>query len=214
MDERSEPLLLDLEREGETVRIRLSDGRDLELAAGSLPPALPAQGEVVPPELLESLVDAAERKQVAREVFRLLDRRLRTRRDLERKLVDRGFRREIASVVLDRFVEQGVHSDRRYAEAWCRDTLRAKAVGRRYLVGKLAERGVARGIAEEVVGAELDDELERELAERAAGTWCRRHPGGDDMKRRARAQRFLGGRGFGPGLARAAVDAALKEEQA
>lgn len=192
--------LVSLEGDGRGVRVLLSDGRVLELAAGSLPPALPVPGEIVPPELLASLEIASERKAVARQVFQLLDRRLRPRRDMERKLRERGYQDESISPVLDQFEEQGLLSDRRYAEAWCRDTLLSKAVGQRYLESKLRSKGVAPALAVTVSRECLDPETESELARRAATGWVRRQRGDiSDVKTLAKGVRFLTSRGF-PGV--------------
>jgi regulatory protein len=205
--------IVDLQQDGATARVRLSDGETMELAVESLPPALPAPGEPLSPETLHELRAGAERKVIAKRVFNMLDRRLQTRRDMERKLVERGYDPEQVDAVLDRFEAAGVHSDRNYAEAWCRDTIRARAVGRRYLVSKMCGKGIARGLAEAVVEAELSDEVEESLAHAAAETWCRKNPGGDEMRRRSRAQRFMNGRGFSHTLIRRAVDAAINDER-
>ena len=207
-----DPRIVDLQQDGVIARIRLSDGDTLELAVESLPPALPAPGEALSPETLHVLRAGADRKIIAKRVFAMLDRRLRTRRDMERKLVERGHDPEEVRAVLDRFEERGVHSDRRYAEAWCRDTIRARQVGRRYLVAKMCAKGVARGLAQAVAEEQLSSDVEHDLAHTAAVKWCRKNPGGDDMRRRSRAQRFLNGRGFPPSLIRSAVDAAVAGE--
>jgi len=201
--------LVSLDGDDRTVRVVLSDGSELELAADSLPPALPVPGESLAPETEAALRAAAARKTAARLVFEMLDRRLHTRRDLQRKLTDRGIDPESAAAVLDMFEAQGLHSDRHYAEAWCRDTVRTKAVGRRFLEAKLREKGVAAGVAAAVAADALDDADEREAADRAARSWWRRR-GGDphDPRTLAKGVRFLTGRGFPPGLAQSAVRAA------
>lgn len=187
------------------VRVALSDGETLELAAGSLPPALPEAGEVVPPGVLEALRDAAVRKRIARRVFRMLDRRLYPRVALRRKLLEAGFPPEPIETVLDRFAAEGLHSDRRYAEAWCRDALASRPVGRRYLVAKLAEKGIDRGLAAAVATELLPPAREAELARAAARAWWRRQRGERDPRTLARGRRFLAGRGFPPAIAGDAV---------
>jgi len=178
------------------VRITLSDGEILELAAESLPPALPAPGEALPAATLDGLRDAAARKRIARRLFALLDRRLQPWRTLRRKLLDEGFPPAALDAVLDRFAEQGVHSDRLYAEAWCRDTVRLRPVGRRYLEGKLRERGVDAGLAATVARETLSDDEERRLCRAAARKWWSRQGVPADIKALARGTRYLAGRGF------------------
>jgi regulatory protein len=197
MEETGSTTLVSLNGDDRVTRILLSDGQELELATGSLPPALPVPGEVISPELVRELVLASERKTVANLVFKMLDRRLRTRRDMMRKLSDKGFDPEAVSVVLDQFEEHGLHSDRRFAEAWCRDTLRTKAVGCRFLESKLRSKGIASSLAAVVSRECLDPETESTLARRAAVTWWRKQRGDhDDPKTIAKGARFLASRGF------------------
>ncbi len=202
------PALVSMEQTGRDVRLTLDDGTTLELAAESLPPALPAPGETVPPDVLAELRDAAERKRVARRVFALLDRRLQTRRRLRRKLLDEGYADGPVDTVLDRFEAEGIHSDRRYAEAWCRDTVRARPVGRRYLEAKLREQGVDAGLAAATAAAALPPDAEHRAGHTAAHKWWRRQRGAVDVKALARGQRYLMGRGFPAAVAAEAVRAA------
>lgn len=209
MEEEGEILLLTCSRSESGVTVTLSDGEVLELAAESLPPAMPAAGERVSPAVLAELREAAARKEIARRVFRMLDRRLRTRADMRRKLIAAGYAAGPIDSVLDRFATEGLVSDRRFAEAWCRDTLMARPVGRRYLESRLIAKGVAPQTAREVAAAELDVETERELAHAAAARWWRRRSAGGEVgfEQIAKAARYLAGRGFPPALAREAAGA-------
>lgn len=207
------PALVSVEETGRDVRLVLSDGTTLELAAESLPPALPAPGEALPSDVLAELREAAERKRVARRVFALLDRRLQTRRRLQRKLLDEGYAAGPVDTVLDRFEAEGIHSDRRFAEAWCRDTLRARPVGRRYLEAKLREQGVDAGLAADTAAASLTPEAERRAGHAAALKWWRRQRGAVDVKALSRGQRYLMGRGFPAAVAAEAVRTAAPQEQ-
>ncbi len=201
--------LLSLDRGESEARLALSDGTVLELAVASLPPDLPACGEVLPPALLAALHEAAIRKQIARRLFRELARRLRTRADLRVRLLAAGFPSGPVDEVLDRFADTGIHSDRRFAEAWCRDTLRAKPVGRRLLANRLARSGVPSALADRIAAEQLPPGDELELARAAARAWWRHQPGGIDARALAKGQRFLIGRGFPPGTAADAVRATV-----
>jgi len=205
--------LLALDRGDGEVRLALSDGTVLELATSSLPPGLPACGEILPSALLAALHEAAVRKQIARRLFRELDRRLRTRADLRSRLLAAGFPPGPVDEVLERFEETGVHSDRRFAEAWCRDTLRARPVGRRLIADRLARSGVPPSLAAAVAAEQLPPGDEAELARTAARSWWRRQRGDADARALAKGQRFLIGRGFPPGTAADAVRATVPARQ-
>jgi regulatory protein len=187
-----------------TVTIRLDDGEVLEVAPDAVPPDMPAVGGSVSSPLLASLRAAAARKLVARRLFALLDRRLLSRAQLRRKLLDADHPPEAVDAVLDQAAAAGLHADRDVAAAYCRDTLRAKAVGARWLEGKLRDRGIDGQLAREVVREYLDPDTERQLAEAAAARRWRRERGRDRLAL-ARVQRFLGSRGFSAALCRSAA---------
>ena len=199
---REEPVLLECLRTGGTVFVTVSDGETLEVAPESLPADMPGVGEPLSARLRQQLRQGAERKAVARRLFRLLDRRLYPTADLRQKLGEEGFAPAAVAAVLDDFAEKGVFSDRRFAEAFCRDTLRRRPVGRRYLVARLAQKRVATAVAEAVVAEILSSERERELALQAGrDRWARvRDP--VDPGAEAKVARFLQSRGFAPTLAR------------
>jgi len=212
--------LVALERDGRNVRVLLSDGEQIELAEASLPPALSVSGAadgqpVLDDALLVELRAASERKRISAEVFRMIDRRLMTRRAILRKLVDKGFSEAAADQVLDLFAEQGLLSDRLFAEAWCRDALRTRAVGRRYLTAKLREKGIEAALADRVAAEQLDPDLERDLADRAADRWWSRQRGAVDRRLLAKGMRHLQGKGFAASLAGDAIrrGAPTREEE-
>lgn len=200
-----EARLLDFRAEAGAVQLVLDTGHRYELAPGSVPPGLPGPGEVVPPTVVREIALAAERKIVARRVFAMLDRRLQPLARLRGKLADRGHSDEAIEAVLGQMREQGVYSDRRYAEAFCRDCLLSRAVGRRYLVQKLRDQQVEAQLAQEVAAEILDPQTESELAAQAAGERWRRLRGPADYKALAKVVRFLLGRGFDAGLANQAA---------
>ncbi len=200
-----EARLLDFRTEAGVVQVVLDTGHQYELAPASVPAGLPSPGEVVPAPVLAAVALAAERKIVARRVFAMLDRRLQPLARLRGKLLDRGHSAEAIDAVLTQLQERGVYSDRRYAEAFCRDCLLNRAVGRRYLVQKLREKQVDGDLAATVAAEVLDSATETELAGQAAVARWRRMRGAADYKALAKVVRFLIGRGFPGGLANQAA---------
>ena len=206
-------ILVDVRQEQGTVFLALSNGEVFELAPGSLPRNLPEIGESISSPLLAEIRLATERKNVARRIFAMLDRRLFPEAILRDKLVDKGFSLEAIDAVLKQMTEQGIYSDRHYAEAYCRDCLRGKAVGRRYLEKKLWEKRVARDLTKTVPAEMLDTETEKELAQVAARTRWKREIGKDRRKSEAKVTRYLLGRGFPVGVAARAVRMAADEAE-
>jgi SOS response regulatory protein OraA/RecX len=120
-------------------------------------------------------------------------------------LTERGHSAEAVDAVLAQMQEQGLYDDRRYAEAFCRDCLLNRAVGRRYLVSKLREKQVPAPVATAAVAATLDDDTEQDLALQAASTRWKRQRDPADPKSLAKVVRYLQGRGFPAGLANRAA---------
>lgn len=184
--------------------VTLEGGEELTVALDAEETRGLAPGSVLEEDRLESLRQAAERKEMARGIFAWLDRRRRTRSWLRRKLIERGHPDLLADTVLDAFQEQGLVDDRDYARAWSADALRRKPVGRRWLQAKLQEAGVG----EDDAWAGIDEVLPREeepgLARRALE---RRGLDLRSEKTRAKAVRFLTGRGFSRELALDTLDA-------
>lgn len=192
--------------------LEVDGGITYELAATSVPAGLPAPGGEISPALHREVALAAERKRAARRLFALLDRRLQPVARLRGKLLDEGYHPEAVATVIASMHEQGVHSDRQYADAWCRDCLLGKAVGRRYLEAKLRAAGLSPEVARQAANDALDARDEDRLAQAAAAAAWRRQPAGGPRET-ARVVRFLVGRGFAPAVAsRAARQACPRGE--
>jgi len=196
----SERMLIGIDEQPQVVVIRLDGGETFEIAPDAVPDDLPEVGGSISSPLLHILQEAATRKRAARRLFELLDRKLWTVKRLRRKLLDDGLDPDAVDIVLAKAEARGLISDRDYAEAFCRDALRSKQVGRRWLVAKLQDKGVQRQLADDVATEQLPEELERELAELAATKRWQRERGKDRRKSLASVLRFLGSRGFPPGL--------------
>ncbi len=198
---------MSVRQEQGSVWLTLSTGEVFELAPDSVPNHLPAIGEILESPLLQEIQEAAERKVIARRLFALLDRSLKPVAKIQGKLLDEGFSATGIDAVLEQMAARGIYSDRTFAEAWCRDCLLTKAVGRNYLISKLRGKRVPGPVAAVAVESTLDAEHETELARIAAlkkwGKHLRGPRGSDqpDRKDEARVIRFLQGRGFSIGLA-------------
>lgn len=198
-------VLAEVREEQGSVFVALDSGEVFELAPGSVPGQLPAVGESICSPLLAEIRFAAERKQVARRVFAMLDRRLYPVARLRAKLAENGYSEAAVDAVLQQMADQGLYSDRQYAEAYCRDCLAGKAVGRLYLEKKLREKRVDFAVAAAVASEMLDTATEMELALIAARVKWGRERGTDRRKSEARVMRYLLGRGFPAHVAGQAV---------
>lgn len=145
--------------------------------------------------------------------LRLLERTRRTRRDLAKRLRDRGYPAEVVEATLDRLAAVGLVDDVEYACAFLRGRAARRPSGRRRLEQELRGRGVAAEdvtLAFERFGAERgvgegDAVDEAEGARRVLALAARRYRGLDPRTRRQRLYALLVRRGFD----RDAIEAAL-----
>lgn len=193
-------IIVRLEQQPGAVVIHLEGGEVLAVAPDAVPPDLPSPGGSLSSPQVQLLRSAAARKLAARALFALLDRKRWTTARLRDKLLSQGHPGAAVEAVLAQAEAQGLHHDRAFADAFCRDALRRKAVGRRWLEARLRERGVSAELAVGVVHEQLPAEVEQELARRAADDRWRREPG-RDQRALAKVQRFLLSRGFPGALA-------------
>lgn len=193
------------------LRLVLSDGNELELAPGAPEAAGLGVGSAVAPERLAGLRDAAARKECARKVFQLLDRRRYCRARLREKLLAASHEPPIVEAVLDQFEGQGLVDDADYARAWVHDQLLRKPVGPISLVAKLREQGVSDADAREGLDRAYPHGREAELAEDALR---RKRLDLGEERQRARALRFLRSRGFTSSAANHALRTLRAEQRA
>ena len=186
--------------------IDLSDGTSLEVAASADEARGITPGLVLSDSQYDALMTADERKRAARQVFRWLDRRPRTRHDLRTRLRDRGYSAASIETVLDQFESEGLVDDRDFAERWGRERLRNRPVGPHWLTGRLRREGIDSEVVRGVVAGLYSEFEEAGLALRALRS---KRLDCTEEKGRQRANRFLRSRGFSI----SAVIEAIREER-
>jgi regulatory protein len=149
----------------------------------------------------------AKRKDVHERALGLLAVRQRSRRELERRLVQAGFHRDEVDAELGRLELVGLIDDEAFARAVVESRMGSRGESRRAVAVKLSQAGVDR----EVAGAALDEapEDEQVRADRLAETRAGRVAGLDPATGFARVSGFLMRRGYPPGVARLAARRAL-----
>jgi len=221
MASRSHPTILRVEPlrpRGLRVRLHLDHGEPLEVALEALERLGLGAGDAFPANRRHHLLDADAEIRVRDAALHLLSYRARTRAELRRKLLGKGFRPARVEPCLDRLEARGLLDDEAVAAAFVRDRLRHRPRGKIRLAQELRARGVAPVDADRVVQAVLEDEevTEADLARRVVEGWIRRQgastlqalasprhsPAREKARRRLRG--YLARRGFaGPSLSRA-----------
>jgi regulatory protein len=136
----------------------------------------------------------------------LLAVRARSRRELERRLLQAGFEREEVTDVLDRLERVGLVDDEAFARQVADHAFGVKRSGRRAVVGTLMAAGVSPGIIEATLSGAGDED---ERADALARSRVSRLGSVDPVKAFSRLTSLLVRRGYSPDLARQAARRAL-----
>lgn len=129
--------------------------------------------------------------------LRALERRRRSRRELEILLQRKRISPETAAPVLDRLTEVGLVDDLAFARQFVTERQRSRPRGERALAVELRGRGIAADIIEEVLAETLEEESPVEAARRAVAGKLRSLSGKPPEETARKAQQFLLRRGFG-----------------
>jgi regulatory protein len=170
---------------GEEVSIHLSDGSFFLLHSEVFVPAGISVGSIITPEARTLLLERSEEVHARLRALSLLSRAAQTRRGLSRKLSARGFSASAVRHAVSRVAELGYLDDRAFAESWVQSRLSTRREGAQSLQRGLLGRGVARQVAEEVIGGLYPFERELDAARQLS----------DGLSPNA-AIRTLTGRGF------------------
>jgi regulatory protein len=149
----------------------------------------------------------SKRKDIHERALGLLAVRQRSRRELERRLVQAGFEADAVETELERLEQVGLIDDAAFATAVVEVRMGARGESRRAVGIKLHQAGVAREVAMAALDEAPDGEQER--ADRLAETRVERVAGLDPATGFARVSGFLMRRGYAPAVARQAARRAL-----
>ncbi|MGH7427278.1 MAG: regulatory protein RecX [Candidatus Methylomirabilaceae bacterium] len=155
------------------------------------------EGAEVDTRLAGRIAGAAEHRHAREIALRLLQRRLRSRAELETGLRRRGVSRVVSIGVIGDLAREGWIDDARFARAWVRDRLALRPSGRRRLVAELISRGVSPATAEDAVASMLTPQGEEDLALSQARARFRRTQRLPPYVARRRLVGWLRRRGFG-----------------
>ena len=183
------------------LKVRLKHFKALSLQAG----------DDIDVEEYAAQVAEAQRADAYEAALNSLDLCARTREELRRSLLARGFVSGAVEATLDRLADSGLVDDRRYAERAV-EVSAARPVGVYAVRRKLRAKGIAEADAEAALGA-LDDEQQAQAAQAAARSLLRRYAQLPAREGRAKLSQALARRGFSWEAVRAAVDAVWEADE-
>ncbi len=225
--ERSDPRIERIEPlrpRGIRVRIHLDRGDPFEVFLEALERSRLGVGDSLPPNHRHHLLNEDADIQVREAALSLLSWRARTRAELRRRLLAKGFRPARVDACLERLRKKGFLDDSAVSAAFVRDRLRHRPRGRARLSAELRGKGVDPAVAQRVVERVLSEEglTDAALARRVAAGWLARQGASvvealirephdpDREKARRRLYSYLTRRGFRGDALRGAVAGVLE----
>jgi len=153
-------------------------------------------GQHVSDEKIEAL-RAKDGNEVAYlRALRLISHRPRTRREIQQKLVEKGFEDTQAQSVIARLAEAGLVEDREFARMWVENRNQSHPRSQRLMKLELMQKGVS---VEEIESALVDSADDADLATQAAMQQIRKYSGLEWSEFRKKLSAFLMRRGFSYG---------------
>ena len=209
---------------GTRVRVALDSDEPFEVALEAVERVGLGVGDRLDRTARTALRDEDLRWRVREAALGLLAHRVRTRAELRRRLLRKGFSARWIDACLDRLQQRGLLDDAAAAAAFVRDRLSHRPRGKARLAIELRAKGVSPDLAHDVVDRVMDDAdvTDADLARAAAEKWVRSQDlnalralaDPSDRDRRERARRrlygFLAQRGFRGDALRAAMDRAAE----
>ena len=138
-------------------------------------------------------------RKVLEKAFRLLGARSSSRAVLAGKLKNKGFEGRLIAKALDECERLNVLNDKEFAESYIR-SLRSRGYGERKVRNSLAQKGIKKELADELLSSDFDsddDETEKDRAEKAFSSKLKSLKNeSDPRKKRDKLFRHMASRGF------------------
>jgi regulatory protein len=200
--------------ESDPMRVGVRVGRRLlgVIDRGAISELGLRKGAVVDDAMIRRVRTAATAQACRSRALRLLAFKPRSRQKLIDDLTRAGHEPGLAVTTADRMVELGLVNDAQLAEILAREIVSRKPAGRRFLVGKLRQRGFEPALAGEVAARVAGERDSDEDALRLALKKARTLP--KNITPEAARRRVFGAlarRGFDMQVARQAVERAFGE---
>jgi regulatory protein len=162
------------------------------------------KGQFLSDAEIRQLTEQDERHQAYARALYYLGFRARSRGEVERYLREKEFSPEAVTWAVQRLVAEKYLDDEAFAQTWTDNRQTHKPKSRRALNQELRQKGVD-GQTIETILSEVDED---EAARQALAGKLRQWQNLDEETFRKKAMGFLGRRGFGFAICRAAVDEA------
>ena len=167
-------------------------------------------GQQVDGNRLAEVLAAEETRRASQYALTLLDYRARTAKELERRMLQKGYSEEAVAKVLAQLQRVDLVNDERFASDWVASRIAHRPTGRSRILWELRRKGVASEIVDEAleqIDEDREFEMALELAEKKLGGARPKDP---ETKRRLAG--LLQRRGFHWGVVSAVFDRLAPED--
>lgn len=141
------------------------------------------------------LADEERYEEAKEQAYAFLRRQERSEMEVRRHLRGKGYDPAIVEAVIGRLRELDYLNDRRFARLWVKNRAFSKRKGSEFLKKELIEKGISRGLIEDILVAEFDPEREYGVALACARKKLKSYPKESDIWQ-GKLWRFLTQRGF------------------
>jgi regulatory protein len=183
-------------RKGAKFAVSLDDGTSLLLSREVIIDFGLRKNDELSEDTVTSIMDAQLYRDAYYAAGRLLDYRMRTRSELDQRLLKKGYPEKVVAKVIGKMSELGLIDDSRFADAFIASKIAGKPIGKRELERGLREKGISKEAAQAAVLQVSDDDTQLELAIQAAKTKMRSLRKFEPRKRQEKLVAFLARRGF------------------
>ena len=195
------PTITDIKAQGSGRRrerkVTIDDERTLTITEETFLRFGLVDGQAMDAERLREMELADGVARAMTEAHRLVDHRMRTRRELAVRLGSRGRPEDVVAEVLDRLENVGLIDDGRFARQWIEERLRSRPVGLSLLRRELRQKGIDAEVIEAALEESASGEGETGRAYEALRRQTYRYARLDRDAAHRRMVAFLGRRGFG-----------------
>ncbi len=146
-------------------------------------------------EFIQILEEDALR-QAKDQALRYLSIRPHSRKELFRKMREKGYRKPIIEQVLADLERLDLVNDEQFARLFIQNELRLRPVGRALLKQKLLSRGIPQPLCEQLLSELFPESLEIEFVHRLANKFLKHREHLPPAKRREKLVRYLQNKGF------------------
>jgi regulatory protein len=183
-------------------------GMHAEVAAAA---GLKVGDRISVPEL-QALARSEELRRVRESALHLLGYRARSRAELRRRLLRKGYDPEVTDEALAALDRSGLINDAEFSQSWVRARTGSRPMGRTRIAAELRQKGVERELIEQALEP-LDQERELDLALAVGRQKVEQLRGEDVRAARRKLSSALMRRGFGWDVTARVLDILLRADE-